>query len=99
MLPCLQSWAIIGIGYSNFDAVNSLITIDCHDHQLCNKLLCRLVTPPNVVLFQRFIARENAELFSSNHYNSPFYAAFCFDELSRGSILCLNNNSFETAIS
>ena len=38
-------------------------------------------------------------LFGFNCGVQPFYAACCFDELSRGSVLCLLNTSFGTAIS
>ena len=45
------------------------------------------------------MARKIAELFGLNHGVRPFYAACCFDELSRGSVLCLLNASFKTAVS
>ncbi len=45
------------------------------------------------------MARKIAELFGLNRGFGPFYAACCFDELSRGSILCLLNASFKTAVS
>jgi hypothetical protein len=38
-------------------------------------------------------------LFGLNRGVRPFYAACCFNELSRGSVLCLLNASFKTAIS
>ncbi len=41
------------------------------------------------------MARKLAELFGFNRGVRPFYAAHRFDELSRGSILCLLNTSFE----
>ena len=41
------------------------------------------------------IARKLAELFSFTHNVRTFYAACCFDELSRGSVSCLFNASFE----
>jgi hypothetical protein len=41
------------------------------------------------------IARKIAVLFSIYRVVPPFYAACCFDELSRGSVLCLLNASFE----
>ena len=44
---------------------------------------------------QRLIARKLAELFGFNRGVRPFYAACCFDELSRGSVSCLFNASFE----
>ena len=40
-----------------------------------------------------------AELFGFNRGVWPFYAACCFDKLSRGSVSCLLNASFKTAIS
>ena len=42
------------------------------------------------------IARKLGELFGFNRGIPPFYAACCFDELSRGSVSCLLNASFET---
>jgi hypothetical protein len=45
------------------------------------------------------IARKIAELFGFDRGIWPFYAACCFDELSRGFVLCLLNASFGTAIS
>ena len=41
------------------------------------------------------MARKIAELFGLNRGVRPFYAACCFDELSRGSVSCLLNASFE----
>jgi hypothetical protein len=41
------------------------------------------------------IARKLAELFGFHFGFQPFYTACCFDELSRGSILCFLNASFE----
>ena len=35
-------------------------------------------------------------LFGFNRGIQPFYAARCFDDVSRGSVLCLLNASFET---
>jgi hypothetical protein len=45
------------------------------------------------------MARKIAELFSFNRGIRPFYTACCFDVLGRGSMLCLLNASFETAVS
>ena len=45
------------------------------------------------------MARKIAELFVLNRGVRPFYAACCFDELSRGSFSCLLNASFKTAVS
>ena len=42
------------------------------------------------------MARKIAQLFGLNRGVRPFYAARCFDELSRGSVSCLLNASFET---
>jgi len=36
-----------------------------------------------------------AVLFGFNRGVPPFYAAFCLNELSRGSVLCLLNASFK----
>jgi len=45
------------------------------------------------------IARKLAELFRFNRGIRPFYAARCFDDVSRGSVSCLLNASFKTAVS
>ncbi len=45
------------------------------------------------------MAKKIAELFGLNRGVRPFYAARCFDVLSRGSVSCLLNASFETAVS
>ena len=45
------------------------------------------------------MARKIAELFGLNDGVQPFYAVCCFNELSRGSILCLLNASFKTVVS
>jgi len=42
------------------------------------------------------IARKLAVLFGFNRGVRPFYAARCFDDVSRGSVSCLLNASFET---
>ena len=44
---------------------------------------------------QRLIARKLAVLFGFNRGVRPFYAACCVNQLSRGSVLCLLNASFE----
>jgi hypothetical protein len=41
------------------------------------------------------IARKLAMLFGFNRGIHPFYAACRFDELTRGSVSCLFNASFE----
>ncbi len=45
------------------------------------------------------MARKLALVFGFNHGVRPFYAACCFDVLSRGLVSCLLNASFETAVS
>ncbi len=45
------------------------------------------------------MARKIAELLGLNRGVQPFYAACCFDVLSRGSVSCLLNASFKTAVS
>ena len=45
------------------------------------------------------MAKNIAELFILNRGVRSFYAACCFNELSRGSVLCLLNASFKTAVS
>ena len=67
---------------------------------LFNELLRWLVTSTIFVRYYCLIARKLAEFFRYNCGFRPFYAAFCFDEVSRGSILCLlNANIAGTAIS
>jgi hypothetical protein len=51
------------------------------------------------VLYQCLMVRKIAELFGLNRGIQSFYAACCFDELSRGSVSCLLNASFKTAVS
>ena len=41
------------------------------------------------------IARKLAVIFGFNHCVRPFYPACCFDDVSRGSVSCLLNDSFE----
>ncbi len=65
-----------------------------HEQPLFDKLLWRLVTSTIFVRCQRLIARKLAELFGFNRGVRPFFAACCFDELSRGSISCLLDASF-----
>ncbi len=64
-----------------------------------NELCARVVSPRIFVRCQRLMARKIAELFSFNRGDRLFYAACCFDELSRWSVLCLLNASFKTAVS
>jgi hypothetical protein len=58
------------------------------------KLLWGLVTSTIFVRCQRLIARKLAVLFCFNHNVRLFYAACCFDDVSRGSVSCLLNASF-----
>ncbi len=62
-----------------------------------NELHARVVSPRIFVRCQCLMARKIAELFGLNRGVQPFYAACCFDELSRGFISCLLNASFKTA--
>ena len=64
-----------------------------------NELRARVVSTRIFVRCQHLMARKIAELFSFNRGGQPFYTACCFDELSRGSVFCLLNASFKTAIS
>ena len=73
--------------------------MDGRDRQLFNELHCSLVTSPIHVRYWCLTARKIAVLFSFNGGFRSFYAACCFDDLSRGSSLCLLNASFGTAIS
>ena len=79
--------------------LNSLTAKDSHDRPLFNELLCWLVTSTIFVHWERLIARKLVVLFGFHHGILPFYVAHCFYEVSRGSVLCLLNNSFGTAIS
>ena len=76
-------------------ALNSLTAIDAHEHQLFDKLLWGLVTSTIFVHCSRLIARKLAVLFGIDRGIPTFYAARCFDDVSRGSVLCLLNASFE----
>ncbi len=53
----------------------------------------------NFCLPSTLMARKIAKLFGLNRGVWPFYAACCFDVLSRGSVSCLLNASFKTAVS
>jgi hypothetical protein len=75
--------------------INSLTAIDGHDRQFFNKLLCSLVTSTLLVRCHHLIARKLAVLFGFNRGIRSFYTACRFDELSRGSVSCLLNASFE----
>ncbi len=79
--------------------VNSLTASDGHDSQYFYELRARVVSPWIFVRYQRLMARKIPELFGLNRGIRPFYPACCFDELSRGSISCLLNASFKTAVS
>ncbi len=80
-------------------SVNSLTAMDGRDRPLNNALRACVVSPWIFVCYQRLMARKIAELFGLNSGIRPFYAACCFDELSRGSVSCLLNASFKTAVS
>ena len=75
--------------------INSLIAIGRHDGQRKNELRARVVFPRIFVCFWCVIARKLAVLFGFNRGIRLFYAARRFDELSRGSVSCLLNASFE----
>ena len=79
--------------------VNSLTAIGGHDRPYFYELRARVVSLRIFVRYQRLMARKIAELFGLNRGVRPFYAACCFDELSRGSFSCLLNASFKTAVS
>jgi hypothetical protein len=79
--------------------INSLTAIGGHDRPLIYELRARVVSLRIFVRYQRLMARKIAELFGLNSSVQPFYAACCFDELSRGSFSCLLNASFKTAVS
>jgi hypothetical protein len=81
------------------NALNSLTAIGGHDHPYFYKLRARAVSLRIFVRYQRLMARKIAELFGLNRGVRPFYAACCFDELSRGFFSCLLNASFKTAVS
>jgi hypothetical protein len=79
--------------------LNSLTAIGGHDRPLIYELRARVVSLRIFVRYQRLMARKIAELFGLNRGVRPFCAARCFNELSRGSVLCLLNASFKTAFS
>ena len=79
--------------------VNSLTAMGGRDRPPFNELRARVVSPQIFVRCQRLMARKIAELFGLNRGVRPFYTACCFDELSRGSVSCLLNASFKTAVS
>ena len=79
--------------------LNRLTAIGGHDRPYFYELRARLVSLRIFVRYQRLMARKIAELFGLNRGVRPFYAARCFDELSRGSFSCLLNASFKTAVS
>ncbi len=68
--------------------------MDGHDRPPFNKLQWWLVTLAIFVHCKRLIARKIAEIFSSNIVVQPFLEPCCFDELSRGSVLCLLTAGF-----
>ena len=69
--------------------------MDGHDRPLFHELLSSLVTSTIFVNCQHLIARKLAVLFGFNRGIQPFYAARCFDYVSRGSVSCLLKASFE----
>jgi len=75
--------------------VNSLPAIGAHERQLFDKLLWGLVTSTIFVRFLRLIARKLAELFRFHRAMTQFYEACGIDDVSRGSVSCLLNASFE----
>ena len=75
--------------------VNRITAIGAHERQLFDKLLWGLLTSTIFVRCLRLIARKLAVLFGFNRGVRPFYAACCFDDVSRGSVSCLLNASFE----
>jgi hypothetical protein len=81
------------------NTLNSLTAIGGHDRQLIYELCARVVSLQICVRYQRLMARKIAELFGLNRGVRHFYAARCFDELSRGSFSCLLNASYKTAVS
>ena len=87
------------IWHGKNDLLNSLTAIGGHDRPLIYELRARVVSLQIFVHYQRLMARKIAELFGLNRGVQPFYAACCFDELSRGSFLCLLIASFKTAVS
>ena len=80
-------------------SVNSLTAMDGHNHPLFNELLWWFVMLTHFVHCYHLIARKLAVLFSFNWGVRTFYGARCIDKVSRGSVLCLLNASFGTAIS
>ncbi len=57
-----------------------------------------MITSPIFGRCLRLIARKIAELFGLNRGVRPLYTACCFDVLSRGSVSCLLNASFNTEV-
>ena len=73
--------------------------MDAHERPVNNELFWWLVTSPFFVHCWHLMARKIADLFGFNRGIQPFYAACCFNDLSRGSVSCLSNASFETVVS
>ncbi len=78
---------------------NSLTPIGGRDCQLFNELYWWLVTSPISVRCQRLMSRKIADLIGLNHGIRHFFAACCFNGLSRGSVSCILNASFKTVVS
>jgi hypothetical protein len=77
------------------DCINSLTAMDGHDRPYFNELRARVVSLRIFVRYQRLMARKIAELFGLSRGVQPFYAACCFDDVSRGSVSCLLNASLK----
>jgi len=90
---------ILGSEVGTEDPIINSEAIGGHDRPYFYKLRARVVSLRIFVRYQRLMARKIAELFGLNRGVRPFYAACCFDELSRGSFSCLLNASFKTAVS
>ncbi len=77
-----------------FGINNSITAIDICERQLFFELRARVVSLRIFVRYQRLMARKIAIYFSFLAVNHHFDEARCFDELSRGSVLCLFCASF-----
>jgi len=73
---------------SLYNPVNRLTAMVPYMEPLFFELRASLISFLIFVCCQRLIARNVAELFSSNRGVSHFYAARRIDELSRGSLSC-----------
>jgi hypothetical protein len=84
-------YMMVHICATSGNAVNSVTAMDPHERPLFNELLWWLVT----LRYFLSVVRKLALIFGFNRSVPPFYSACCFDELSRGSVSCLFNTSFE----